>query len=215
MHQDSFTSGGQTISTISSSRVVDDTLPPPASDLAFRLQLILVVMGELLRLHAHAYTCSTRAFKHRVFVKQMHDSAIITCNTEKDKHRVKNQTAGMMDATTQNILCVCVYEYVFTFWKVTEQTYSEQTYSCNVGILVCCGTVALIVELFGTESKSQVHGTVHTFLPNNHESNSDLGMSITNDLLLLCVYQGDCLLYEYVYHRVPDLWWCMSLEVCI
>ena len=77
------------------------------SDLAFRLQLILVVLGELLRLHAHAYTCSMCTFKHRVFVKQVHDSAVIKCNTEKDKHRIKNHTAGMMDVTTQNICKLC------------------------------------------------------------------------------------------------------------
>ena len=40
-----------------------------------------------------------------------------------------------------------------------------------VGILAGawpCGTIALVAELFGSESKSQVYGSLHTFVQENH-----------------------------------------------
>jgi len=42
-----------------------------------------------------------------------------------------------------------------------------------------CGTVVMVGELFGDESKAQVYGNVHTFLQRNEESTGDLGMSIS------------------------------------
>ena len=54
-----------------------------------------------------------------------------------------------------------------------------------------CGTIALIAELFGSESKSQVYGSLHTFVQENHEATSDLCKCIqysTYDLLLGVIY---------------------------
>ena len=39
-----------------------------------------------------------------------------------------------------------------------------------------CGTIALVAEIFGSESKSQVHGSPHTFVQENHAATSDLAM---------------------------------------
>ena len=45
-----------------------------------------------------------------------------------------------------------------------------------------CGTIALVLlvaELFGSESKSQVYGSLHTFVQENHEASSDLCKNTT------------------------------------
>ena len=61
-------------------------------------------------------------------------------------------------------------------------------HNCNkyntilVGILAGawpCGTIALVAELFGSESKSQVYGSLHTFVQENHEATSDLCKNTT------------------------------------
>ena len=47
-----------------------------------------------------------------------------------------------------------------------------------LGILVGtwpCGTVVMVGEFFGAESKAQVYGNVHTFLQKIEESTSNLG----------------------------------------
>lgn len=38
-----------------------------------------------------------------------------------------------------------------------------------------CGTIVMVGELFGAESKSQVYGNIHTFLQENKQSTKDLG----------------------------------------
>ena len=48
----------------------------------------------------------------------------------------------------------------------------------NVGIVVGawpCGTVVMIGELFGAESKPQVYGNIHTLLQENEANTSALG----------------------------------------
>jgi len=37
-----------------------------------------------------------------------------------------------------------------------------------------CGTIVMMGELFGSESKSQVYGHTHTFLQRNHERTPNL-----------------------------------------
>ena len=39
-----------------------------------------------------------------------------------------------------------------------------------------CGTIVMIGELFGAESKSQVFGQLHSFLADNKEATSELGI---------------------------------------
>ncbi len=49
-----------------------------------------------------------------------------------------------------------------------------------IGIVVGawpCGTVVMVGELFGAESKSQVYGNIHTFLQENEQATDNLGMS--------------------------------------
>ena len=38
-----------------------------------------------------------------------------------------------------------------------------------------CGTVVMVGELYGAESKSQVYGTIHTFLQENQQATNELG----------------------------------------
>ncbi len=48
----------------------------------------------------------------------------------------------------------------------------------SVGIVVGawpCGTVTMVGELYGAESKSQVYGSIHTFLQENHPAAENLG----------------------------------------
>ena len=55
-----------------------------------------------------------------------------------------------------------------------------------VGILAGawpCGTIALVAELFGSESESQVYGSLHTFVQENHAATSDLCKSMPITLL--------------------------------
>ena len=68
-----------------------------------------------------------------------------------------------------------------------------------VGILAGawpCGTIALVAELFGSESKSQVYGSLHTFIQENHESTSDLCKNAPTALLeriqFVCCYIFSC-----------------------
>ena len=39
-----------------------------------------------------------------------------------------------------------------------------------------CGIITTVTELFGAESVSQVYATLHTFLHQNHDSLTDLGI---------------------------------------
>jgi len=51
----------------------------------------------------------------------------------------------------------------------------------NIGILVGawpCGTVTMVSELFCAESKTQVYGSLHTFMNKNKEGARNIGMSI-------------------------------------
>ena len=41
-----------------------------------------------------------------------------------------------------------------------------------------CGTIVLLIELFGTESKSQVYGSIHTLLAENEKNTGGIGKSI-------------------------------------
>ena len=38
-----------------------------------------------------------------------------------------------------------------------------------------CGTITMLGELFGAESKTQIYGFVHTFLQENERETSSLG----------------------------------------
>ena len=52
------------------------------------------------------------------------------------------------------------------------------SHSYNLGIVVGtwpCGTVVMVGELFGAESKAQVYGNVHTFLQENSAAMTQLG----------------------------------------
>ena len=48
------------------------------------------------------------------------------------------------------------------------------------------GTVAMVGDLYGTESKSQVYGTLHTFLHENEEVKHKLGNVDKMFLLHVC-----------------------------
>jgi hypothetical protein len=59
----------------------------------------------------------------------------------------------------------------------------------HVGILAGawpCGTIALVAELFGSESKSQVYGSLHTFVQENKEATSDLCKSTLLGCVVYC-----------------------------
>lgn len=47
-----------------------------------------------------------------------------------------------------------------------------------------CGTVVLMGELFGAESKSQVYGSIHTFLQENEQNTGELGKMHTCKLII-------------------------------
>ena len=47
-----------------------------------------------------------------------------------------------------------------------------------------CGTVTMIGELFCAESKSQVYGSLHTFLQENKEETNKISMYV-----ILCLLQ--------------------------
>ena len=42
-----------------------------------------------------------------------------------------------------------------------------------------CGTVVMLAELYGAESKAQVYGALHTFLQENEDATSGLCMLLT------------------------------------
>ena len=89
------------------------------------------------------------------------ESHSLKCNTEKDKHiKLNYKTAGNMFYNCKELCCPTI-----------------QTQIYNAGILAGvwpCGTVTLIGELYGAESKSQVYGLTHGFLYNNQKSTKDL-----------------------------------------
>ena len=47
-----------------------------------------------------------------------------------------------------------------------------------------CGTIVMVGELYGAESKSQVYGTIHIFLQDNQEATKELGKMI---LYFMCI----------------------------
>ena len=47
-----------------------------------------------------------------------------------------------------------------------------------------CGTVVLLSELFGAESKSQVYGTLHTFLQENEDATSQIRKLHVHNLII-------------------------------
>ena len=45
-----------------------------------------------------------------------------------------------------------------------------------------CGTVVVVGQLFGAESKAQVYGNIHTFLQDNSDVTTQLGIYICTPL---------------------------------
>ena len=73
-----------------------------------------------------------------------------------------------------------------------------------VGILAGawpCGTIALVAELFGSESKSQVYGSLHTFVQENHEAISDLCKS-TPTALLERIQFASCYIFPCIRYTI-------------
>ena len=60
------------------------------------------------------------------------------------------------------------------------------SHSYNLGIVVGTwprGTVVMVCELFGAESKAQVYGNIHTFLQENSNVMTQLGIYICTPLI--------------------------------
>ena len=60
----------------------------------------------------------------------------------------------------------------------------------TVGIVVgawLCGTITMIGELFGAESKTQIYGSLHTFLQENKEGTKVMGNHIHAILLAIAL----------------------------
>ena len=55
-----------------------------------------------------------------------------------------------------------------------------------------CGTIVLLNELFGTESKSQVYGSIHTLLAENEKNTGGIGKSINKGTCLTEVFNKKC-----------------------
>lgn len=127
----------------------------------------------------------------RVFKVTQMNSADLKCNTEKDCCQVKHHTAGTacIAATSlwqcvQNQYNVCSTHACILLMMLLLKSKPNALVVCSTrnatssnyittGIVVGawpCGTVVMIGELFGAESKSQVYGTIHTFLHENEEA---------------------------------------------
>ena len=82
------------------------------------------------------------------------DTVNLKCNAEKNRSRINHKTAGR--CSLNGIL----------------------NYDFGLGILLGawpCGTIVMIEELFGTESKAQVYGQLHSLLSTNTHAMSNLG----------------------------------------
>lgn len=151
---DKFSSGGQTIHTLTS-RVVTppakrqkvDT--PVSTDSGFVL-LLLCYFILVFVLYFHCY-CG------RIFTVFESDSSTLKCNTQKDRVKVNYHTAGKLGSMEKCIIGLLSYSHA--------------------GILAGiwpCGTITLAGELFGVELLSQVYPFIHTFLYENRDQLTDL-----------------------------------------
>ena len=52
-----------------------------------------------------------------------------------------------------------------------------------------CGTIVMLAELFGSESKPQVYGVLHTFIQENQDATSQLRKLICSSLFIHIFYQ--------------------------
>ena len=109
------------------------------------------------------------SIQSRFFDTKPSDTPMLKCNTEKDKQRTKHHTAGILywanSFTNQIHSC---YTFIYIYRYIYD----------SVGIVVGawpCGTVTMVGELYGAESKSQVYGSIHTFLQENHPAAENLG----------------------------------------
>lgn len=124
----------------------------------------------------------------RVFESGLHDRIGLTCNTEKDRVRVNKQTAG----TIAHAACCAWGHKILTLMTITLYP---------IGIVAGawpCGIITLLAELYGTESKAQVYGALHTFLQENPDATSELRRSTYLTLLRVFVM----LLYLYRFYML-------------
>ena len=87
--------------------------------------------------------------------------ASLKCNTQKHLTRIKHKTAGNVDTHDP---------YLFL---------NNIHYCQPKGVLLGawpCGTINMVGELHGAESKTQVYGQLHNFLSRNKEATQHLGI---------------------------------------
>lgn len=150
--QSSSTSGGQTVTAISTSRKDKDDLSPPNAK----------------RQHTIFETSNSGVFEATEVTKG-------SCNTEKDRIRLNYRTAGILVGA----------------WP--------------------CGTINMVAELYGAESKPQVYGALHTFLQENKEEMANLRYIL---------YDDGCHLKKYALNPTrsmctPTSEWLASLEIVV
>lgn len=94
----------------------------------------------------HIHLCN-----YSVFQSDQHDQNSVSCNTQKDKDDPKtHHTAGINK--TKPLLCM-----------LKESIAGLHVYIGTLDGVWPCGIVAFLSELFIGESKTQVHGALHSF----------------------------------------------------
>lgn len=121
------------------------------------------IQGNKFYIYVVIPCCNLASCYNRAFVDSAGDSDTLHCKTEKDKStlvKLHERSAG---------------NYCISYPQ-------QQSWNCTIGILAGiwpCGTITLLDELFRAESKSQVYGSVHSFIHSNGVSTSNISKHST------------------------------------